>query len=182
MAAPTLLQNMFYKRILKAVQGWRFLDLLFFSDMLGSTEKGPCSKFWLLYIREHTVIQNLLLFFFFIGVLCIRLTQPSVMFCSDFIISINPLDILTLLMYDNFPIQKMNKLRTSQSQKKLWKFNVCLEISSSQKSYYSETKTSQLIDTSNELTGFYMTRVFTEWWFRTDYKNTQTQAKSTCLF
>ena len=57
----------------------------------------------------------------------------------------------------------MNKLRTSQSQKKLRKFNVCLEISSSQNSYYSETKTSQLIDTSNELTGFYMTRVFTEW-------------------
>ena len=47
-----------------------------------------------------------------------QLKQPSVMFCSGFIISINPLDILALLMYDNFPIQKMNKLRTSQPQKK----------------------------------------------------------------
>ena len=47
------------------------------------------------------------------------------MFCSGFIIFINPLDILTLLMYDNFPIQKMNKLRTSQPHENLisvWKY------------------------------------------------------------
>ena len=178
MVAPTLLQNMFYKRILKAVQGWRFLK----TKHAWIYWKRPLFQVLTsLYTRTYSNSKSFIVFFF-IGVLCIRLTQPSVMFCSDFIISINPLDILTLLMYDNFPIQKMNKLRTSQSKKKLWKFNVCLEISSSQKSYYSETKTSQLIDTSNELTGFYMTRVFTEWWFRTDYKNTQTQAKSTCLF
>ena len=63
--------------------------------------------------------------FFFRGVYCIELTQPSVMFCSGFIIFINPLDILTLLMYDNFPIQKMNKLRTSQPHENLisvWKY------------------------------------------------------------
>ena len=49
------------------------------------------------------------------------------MFCRGFIISINPLDILTLLMYD-FPIQKINKLRTFQPQKNdenlmsVWKY------------------------------------------------------------
>ena len=63
--------------------------------------------------------------FFFRGVYCIELTQPSVMFCIGFIIFINPLDILTLFMYDNFPIQKINKLRTSQPHENLisvWKY------------------------------------------------------------
>ena len=32
--------------------------------MLGSTEKGPCSKFQLVCIHEHTVIQNFYCFFF----------------------------------------------------------------------------------------------------------------------
>ena len=54
---------------------------------------------------------------FFRGANCIGLAQPSVMFSSGFIISVNQLDILTLLMYGNFPIQKINKLRTFQLQK-----------------------------------------------------------------
>ena len=169
---------MFYRNILKTVQGWCLLKT---KHALIHWKRPLFQVLTCLYSRIYSN-SKIFIGFLFKGVYCIPLKQPSVVFWSDFIISINPLDILVLLMYDNFPIQKMNKLRTSQSQKKLWKFNVCLEISSSQNSYYSETKTSQLIDTSNELTGFYMTRVFTEWWFRTDYKNTQTQAKSTCLF
>ena len=106
MAAPTLFWTTFHKSMLKIVQGWHFLKI---KNMLGSTVKYPCSKFRLVCIHKHTI--------YCIGVYCIGLAKPSVMFCCGFVISINPLDILTLLMYDNFPIQKINKLRTSQPQK-----------------------------------------------------------------
>ena len=49
-------------------------------------------------------------------------------------------------------------------------------------SYYTETKTSQLICTSNQLTDFYMTRVYTGRYFLTDNKNTQTQTKFIYLY
>ena len=115
MAAPTLFWTMFHKSMLKIVQGWRFLKT---KNMLGSTVKYPCSKFRLVCIHEHTIVQIFYFYFFFFrGVYCTGLAKPSVMFCCGFVISINPLDILTLLMYDNFPIQKINKLRTSQPQK-----------------------------------------------------------------
>ena len=111
MAAPALLLTMFYKSILKTVQSWRFLKAkhawIYWKRPL--FQVPPC-----LYSRTYS---NSNFFIVYCGVYFIGLTHVSVMFCSGSIISITPLDILTLLMYDNFPIQKMNNLRTSQSQK-----------------------------------------------------------------
>ena len=105
---------MFYRNILKTVQGWCLLKT---KHALIYWKRPLFQVLTCLYSRIYSN-SKIFIGFLFKGVYCIPLKQPSVVFWSDFIISINPLDILVLLMYDNFPIQKMNKLRTSQPQKK----------------------------------------------------------------
>ena len=111
----TLFWTMFHKNMLKTVQGWHFLKQKTCFDLLKKT-LVPSSN-----LLAFTSMQPFkFLFFFFIifrGVCCIGLAEPSVMFCSGFTISINQLNTMTLLMFDNFPILKINKLRTSQPQK-----------------------------------------------------------------
>ena len=46
--------------------------------------------------------------------------------------------------------------------------NVCAEIPFSKNAHHTET--SELICFANQLTGFYMTRVLTERYFRTDFR------------
>ena len=137
---------MFYNSILKTVLGWRFLKTkhtwIYWKRLLFQVLTRLYSRTY-----GNSIFFFFFLIFFFRGICCIGLTQPSVIFYSGFIISINPLDILTILTYDNFPIQKMNKSRTMQSEKNDENL-MCLEISSSENLYYSETKTSQLTGTS----------------------------------
>ena len=114
--------------------------------------------------------------FFFRGVYCIELTQPSVMF-YNFYKPTNYSDTFDVWQLSD---PKSESIKNISASKKWWKFIVCLEISSSKNSYYSQNK--QLIDTSNQLRGFYMTRNFTEQYFRTYYKNTKTQIKFTHLY
>ena len=62
----------------------------------------------------------------------------------------------------------MNAFKVNNNNRIQWQKKICLEIPFSKKSYHIEI--SQLIWETLQLTGFYMMRVFSESWFRMDFK------------